>query len=695
MQHTKTAPLLIEIGTEELPAIPFLQELPHIHTKFQKILEKNRLEAEFSFFYTPRRLVILSDNFPLAQNPQSLEFFGPPLSIAFKDSTPTQAALSFFKKCGITQEEATTNTKDGKEVLYCKKDALELRAESLLQNIIKEFLESLNFGKTMRWGSLQESFIRPISWILCLLDSKLVPINLYAIESKAQTFVHRNISFEAFDIKDNKHYLKTLENNGVILDPQKRKDKILSEIKEIEAKKGIKVELDNELLEEVVAITEYPTALLGEFSEHFLELPAPCIITSMKVNQRYFATYKNNQLYNGFIVVSNSLSKNFEKIINGNIKVLRARLEDALFFYHNDLKSGFLVDKLHSVTFVEGLGSMLDKTEREEKIAKILFENFYNDFTKIAERDGITTSVLGEMLTQSVHLSKADLMSEMVYEFTELQGIMGYYYAKALNYDNKIALAIKEQYLPNSEESELPSNLLSACVALSYKLDNLLSLFSINKIPSGSRDPFALRRAANGVIKIILHFDLSFNISSILKELAKNYNSFNLQLLENFIFERLESYFSQNKNFNNFNPSLLRAVLETGERDLKEIFAKLQALDSTLNSQDKTLLLQTFKRLANSIKDIDLNSNLEVKEESLIASEELELYLAYKNASAKECGYKEHLESFLSLSPILERFFDKVLVNAPDEAFRNNRKHLIARIYKEFLKIADIKEISF
>lgn len=681
---SNTSPLLLEIGTEELPAIPFLTELPNIKGKFQQVLKANRLLCEFDFFYTPRRLVLIAQDFPKSQQEETLEFFGPPLSIAYKDNAPTPAALGFFKKCGITKEEVSTVTKEGKEILYCQKQAPQIPAINLLEQIIKDFLESLHFGKTMRWGSLKESFIRPISWILCLLDNKLVPLNLYGVESKAQTFVHRNISFEPYDIQNIPNYFDILCHNGVILDQNKRKEKILAEIQQIEDTKGIKVELDSELLEEIISITEYPTALFGEFSEHFLEIPAPCIITSMKVNQRYFATYKGERLYNGFVLVSNSLAQDSKVIIEGNIKVLRARLEDALFFYHNDLKAGFQPERLKEVIFVEGLGSMWDKTTRERKIIQILSQLFEQQLTEIEPN----LALLTEILEQAATLSKADLMSEMVYEFTELQGIMGYYYAKALRYDDRVALAIKEQYLPNSEESVLPSNLISALIALAYKLDNLMGLFSVAKIPSGSRDPFALRRAANGVIKIILHFNLPFNLKTTLEKLAPLYQSFNLESLENFILERLDSTLE-------FNTSLLRAVLATGERDLVQIFQKLVALDSTLKNQDKNLLSQTFKRLANITKEVNLNSALEIKEHKLLAQEEIELYQAFNACVLKGEDYSARLESLLQLSPILDRFFDKVLVNAPDEDFKNNRKHLIAKIYKAFLEIADIKEISF
>lgn len=685
-----TATFLLEIGTQELPAIPLLAEIPNIKPKFAKILEKHRLLCDFDFFYTPRRLVLTSKAFPTAQKSQTLEFFGPPLNIAYKDDEPTPAALGFFKKCGITAQEATTITKEGKEILYFQKQSPQTPAKDLIQTIAQEFLESLNFGKSMRWGDHKESFIRPISWILCLLDDSLVPLNLYGVESKSQTSIHRNISFEPQEVSGFENYFEVLQKGKIILDSSQRREKILQEIKEIEEREGIKVEIDAELLEEVMSITEYPTALFGEFSEHFLELPPPCIITSMKVNQRYFATYQNDKLHNGFVMVSNSLAEDSQVIIEGNIKVLKARLEDALFFYHNDLKNGLNPEKLKAVTFVEGLGSMWDKTQRERQIVKILAPLFQEHFKSQDLGPNQDFGLILEILDQAASLSKADLMSEMVYEFTDLQGIMGYYYANALGYESHVALAIKEQYLPNSEESPLPSNLISAFVALAYKLDNLFGLFSLQKIPSGSRDPFALRRAAIGVIKIILHFGLPFDLRKIFSLLTPLYRPFDLQQLESFILERLDSMLS-------FNASLLRAVLATDERDLLQIYQKLSMLDSVLKNQDKALLMQTFKRVANITKEVNLDSALEIKADKLLASEEIALYKAFCEYEEKcaTLSYEAQLESLLALNPLLSRFFDKVLVNAPDEDFKNNRKNLIAKIYKAFLKIADIKEISF
>ncbi len=311
----------------------------------------------------------------------------------------------------------------------------------------------------------------------------------------------------------------------------------------------------------LLQLPEYPTALLGKFDEEFLELPAEVIVTSMKANQRYFAVYKNEKLTNNFVVISNALTNDFGYIISGNEKVLRPRLADAMFFYKNDIKNGLSNEGLKKLVFVEGLGTVYDKCEREAKIASYLAE-----ILKIDKKDI-------ELLQKAVMLSKADLMSEMVYEFTELQGLMGYYYSKIAKNDEKISLALKEQYLPSGENSELPSSIFSSIVAMSNKIDNLMALFSAGKIPTGSKDPFALRRAASGVVKIAIEHKLDIDFKAIFEDLKENYKNLDLKVLNEFFIERLY------KIFDSVNPTVLKAVISSGERNIYKIYQKVEALN--------------------------------------------------------------------------------------------------------------------
>lgn len=445
-------------------------------------------------------------------------------------------------------------------------------------------------------------------------------------------------------------------------------------MKKIEENNGVKIEIDTELLEEVVAITEYPTALIGNFDEEFLELPEEVIVTSMKEHQRYFAVYKDGKLTNNFIVVSNSKTEDFSLIIAGNEKVLRPRLADAMFFWKNDIKNGLSNEGLKKLVFVEGLGSMFEKIEREAKIANYLANTF-----NVNEK---------ELLEKAVFLSKADLMSEMVYEFTELQGLMGYYYAKIAGEDKKVYTALKEQYLPDGEDSELPSNKFSSIVALSYKLDNILGLFSVGKIPTGTKDPFGLRRAAAGIVKIAIEHKLPIDLDSLVDALISNYKNLNKQQLIEFFNERLFKIFD-------VNPSVLKAVLASGETNIYELSQKLCALNPIVLGDNFKEYTATFKRVANIIKDIDANSTLLINYNLLEDKEEITLVEKFDEISSKNySNYEDELDALFGLKPELDDFFDNVYVNHENEAIKANRKNIIGKIYEAFKKIADIKEIT-
>ena len=667
-------PLLIEIGVEELPAIPFLNELPNIEKKWSDILEKNRLLCDFDFFYTPRRLVLWHREFQVAQEDSIVEQFGAPIKIAYKDGNPTGAALGFAKKCGVDVSELDKIDQGKGEILYFKQEVKGSLAKDLLNEMINEFIASLNFGKSMRWASRTDSFIRPIRTLSVILGEEIIDAELFGVKSSNFSYAHRMVSYEPFSYSFAGDYFCKLDKNGVILYPDERREKILSQMKDIEQRHNVKIDIDKELLEEIVAITEYPTALIGQFDKEFLELPQEVIVTSMKEHQRYFAVYKDDILTNNFIVVSNAKTNDFGYIISGNEKVLRPRLADAMFFYKNDIKNGLSNEGLKKVVFVEGIGSTYEKCEREAKIAAYLAETF-----DLKEK---------ELLQRAIMLSKADLMSEMVYEFTELQGLMGYYYAKIAGEDELVSLALKEQYLPDGEDSELPSNKFSSIVALSNKLDNLMSLFSVGKIPTGSKDPFALRRAAAGIVKIAMEHKLALDLPKIIDELSVNYKNLDKKILIEFFNERLFKIFE-------VNPTVLKAVLGSGETDIYKISQKLCALNPIVQSDNFKEYVTTFKRVANIIKDIDTSKELAIDEKLFETKEETELYAKYNEISLKKYEtYEEELEALFSQKTQLDNFFDNVFVNHDDEKIKTNRKNLIGLVYQGFKNIADIKEIT-
>ncbi len=668
-----TKPLLIEIGVEELPALPFLKELPNIKNRWKKILQENSLVSDFEFYFTPRRLVLICNSFLQKQPDFKKELFGAPIEISYKNGEPTPAALGFAKKCGVCIDEIGRAVKNGREVLYFEKNILGRSSKELLSSMIYTFLKELSFGKNMRWGDNKESFIRPIRFISCLMDGENIPMNIYGVNSKSETYGHRTHTYEPLKYDSIDSYQKLLLKNSVILDQNRRREKILKEFGEIEKKRDIKIDINKELLEEVVTITEYPTALFGSFKEEFLSLPPEVIILSMKEHQRYFPVFKDKKLSNHFVFVSNANTDNYEQIIKGNEKVLHPRLSDALFFYENDIKNGLKNEGLKNILFMKGLGSIYDKSVREEKIAQYLLKEKSQK----------------ELLKRAVMFAKADLLTDMVYEFTELQGLIGYYYAKEAKEDEKISLSFKEQYLPNGENSELPSSDFSAIVSLCAKIDSLLALFSKGKIPTGTKDPFALRRAVLSIVRIVIDRGFAFDIRSDLKNLAKPYDDFDFELLERFFLERLSHFFSAN-------PSVISSVFQSGERDILKISKKIDALNEIVTQKHFKESFSTFKRVANIIEDINLKDLLSIDETLFELCEEKTLHKAYVIVSKKEYkNYKDKLDALFGLKPEIDNFFDKVMVNVKDAKIKNNRKNLIALIYQDFKSIADIKEISF
>ena len=680
-----TQPLLIEIGVEELPAIPLLKIVSNIERSWKEILESYKLGTEFEFIYTPRRLVLKHSAMPEKQEDQTIELMGPPVAAAIKEGVPTKAAEGFARKCGVAFEALGRADNNGREVLYYKKEEKGAQTVSLLQEMIEKWIASMSFGKMMRWGSRTDEFIRPVRWLQVRMGEHAVPVELFGVQSDTKTYVHRMVSYDAVEVPDIESYEKILSDGAVMLQPKEREAVIVAEFDALEAEHNIIIERDRALLAEVVAITENPKALVGTFDELFLELPPEVIITSMKEHQRYFPVFEHGKITNKFVVVSNAYTDEYSKVVAGNERVLKPRLADGLFFYRNDLRNGLSTDGLEKVQFIDGLGSLADKIKREKNIAIRLLA-LYMDKTEAAT--GRDSAELEKLMDRAVELAKADLMSEMVYEFTELQGLMGYYYAKALGEDELVYTAIKEQYMPVGEGAELPGSIFSSIVAMSVKLDTLFGLFSVGKIPTGSKDPFALRRAVNGIVRIVTAYDLSFNIDDIIELLKESYEAFDTDQLKAFIIERI------NKSLD-ANPSVIAAVLASGERDINEIAKKVAALNEIVSSDTFKEQFSTFKRVANISKDVDLESDLKIDISLFKEDAEVTLYTAYEKVINQDCAdYKTKLEALFGLKRELDAYFDDVMVNTEDEALRTNRLHTIGSVYKTFRDIADIKEIS-
>lgn len=678
-------PLLIEIGVEELPAVPLLKELTEIEKKWAAVLEKNALLCEFEFYYTPRRLVLWHREFKGRQDDRTEEFFGAPVEMAVKDGVPTPAALGFAKKCGVPFDQISRAEKGGKEVLYFQQTLEGRSSEELLNDMIGQWIKSLNFGKSMRWGSSQESFIRPIRWVNVMLENDVVDVELFGVRSSAHTQVHRISHFEAKKVDSIHHYFELLKEGAVTLYPQERRESILKAFAKLEHDNGIAIEIDDDLLDEVVAITEHPTPLLGSFDESFLELPPEVIITSMKEHQRYFPVFKDGKLINAFVVVSNALCEDFSKVIEGNERVLRPRLSDGLFFYRNDLKKGLSTAGLEKVVFMNGLGTLADKIEREKVVASKLLADSKAYGLFASDTD------IESLLIQAMSLAKADLMSEMVYEFTELQGIMGYYYAKALGNDERVAQAIKEQYQFSGEEISTP---FSAIVAMAMKLDTLIGMFSIGEIPTGSRDPFALRRAVNGIISIALKHRIPLDFSKFIDSMKPNYSQAieYKKNIETFIIERLSGAYP------GINPSIIQSVVAkegSVDLDILEIDRKINAVNTIVASDSFVEAFSTFKRVSNILKDEKMDTAFTVDTALFENDAERDLYAAATAVvNTSYATLEERLDALFALKAPLDNFFDNVMVNTDDLRIRANRKAQIGIVYREIYAIADIKNIT-
>ncbi len=708
---------LFELGTEELPALPLLKELGNILPKWNRAIAAAGLRGEFALDYTPRRIVISGDVSERADDVAE-EFIGAPRSVAVAaDGSWSTAAVKFAQKCGITTDELAFAQVKGKEVLYRRVVRAGGAARELLAGVAREFVAALHFGRSMRWGRGEFEFIRPVRNVILLLGDELIECEICGVRSRKAFLPHRSFGYAAVEFATRAEYFDKLAAHGVILQASKRREKILAEFAQIEANSNLTIERDEDLLAEVVAITEYPSAFLGGFEAEFLKVPSEAIILSMKENQRYFPVFDGGRLANKFVAVSNSHAPDIALICQGNERVLRARLSDAAFFYEQDLRAEFSPERLRGVSFMARLGSVYDKAVREARLARMLGEIY-----------GFAGGDLDE-LERAAMLSKADLTSAMVYEFTDLQGVMGSYYARAAGCSERVCAAISEQYLPKGESGELPSSKFSAVVALACKFDTLLALFAIGELPSGTKDPYGLRRAAAGVLRIVREVGVKFDLGGFLARAAAGYAEFNASFdvggLKGFILERAAA-------LSGASASVVNAVLrgECGQDgEVLRLFDALAALDAVAKQASFRENFSTFKRVANILKDAGgagagadfganfgaatgANSNLAgagadfaaganngatfgaVNPALFEAPAEQALWADFCALGLDLSDTASYLAALFGLKGAIDAFFDAVMINAKDERVRANRIALLGAIYAAFLKVADIKEIS-
>ena len=702
----KRVELLFEIGAEEIPA----GMLPRAIAELQTILEKH-LTAEslmdgvtVETFGGPRRLTASIRGLVAKQADVELEVTGPPKSVAYDASgAPTRAAVSFAEKQNVPLHELKTVQTAKGEFIAAKVIKLGRTSFDLLFEILPRVIHDLSWPKTMTWTGLKGArFIRPIRWIVAVLDGKPLKFSFGGVTAGDTTRGHRFLGKPAIAVKNFADYEKKLRVNGVIVRPEERREKITKELAAIAKRSGTHIHEDAELLDLVAYLNEFPTVIEGDFDPSFLELPDEILITVMRGHQKYFAVEKRGgELAPHFLAVINLVKDTKGLVRAGHERVLRARFADARFFWVSDQKTklGDILPKLQKVTYESRLGSYFDKVERVRAIARWLTEQWYSlgmMQAHVADAD------------RAAELAKCDLATEMVREFTELQGVVGGLYARAQGESEEVADAVYDHYRPVGLDDPIPRNVTGCAVALADKLDSIVGCFSVGAIPTGSSDPYALRRAALGIVKIILEKKVFVSLPLVIGAASKALLNHpprksvtaeqEAQILE-FLLERARFVFREKSGYAY---DEVNAVLRAGSDDLVDVEKRLRALKSIRKSKNFEPLAVSFKRIRKILEKADAPADelKHVYKDLFEKDAERELYAAVRKAAGKvsedkRAGrYLEALEEIAGLRKVVDQFFVDVMVMAEDEAVRKNRLALLAELLREFTTIADFSELA-
>ncbi|MBE1300374.1 MAG: glycine--tRNA ligase subunit beta [Alteromonadaceae bacterium] len=682
--------LLVEIGTEELPPKALKKLGTSFLNEFKAQLDKNDLGYEDAvYFATPRRLAIQIKGLNDAQEDKQVEKKGPAYSAAFDDSgAPTKAALGWARGNGIDVSDAEIRETPKGKWLYLSVLQKGKNIDSLLESMLQSALQRLPIPKLMRWGNSTHQFIRPVHNICALYGNKVLDISLFGIKSDNRITGHRFHSpvYEELGHADN--YEEFLEAKNVVASFEIRKQQIGSALKETADSLEASFVEDDELLEEVTALVEWPVVLAAEFEEKFLSVPKEALIYTMKDDQRYFPLLDNEgNLVSKFLFVSNIESQNPQMVISGNEKVVRPRLADAEFFFNTDKKmsSNKRLDSLKSIVFQKQLGTVYERVERIEKLAHFIASN---------------TDANTQFTSDIARLSKSDLVSNMVMEFPAVQGVMGKYYAKHDGYDAVVCDGIEEHYKPRFAGDDLPSSLEAACVAIADKLDLLVGIFGIGQLPKGDKDPFALRRAAIGLIRILLANEVKMSLADLVQEAINNLADAltNKDVKQNVV----DFVFSRFKTMNvdaGFDSRLVQSVLNTAPQSMLEADAKLTAIATFIKQNDISSIVELNKRVGNILKKSD-NEIAETVDQSLFDNDFEKVLFEVSQRIQDELNrylvssdYLSSLKSLEAFAEPLTAFFDNVMVNADDPLVKGNRLALLNVVRKLFLTCSDISEI--
>ena len=682
--------LLVELGVEELPpgAINALSD--SLADGIRRGLDEAGVAFEGTTAYsTPRRLAVRVEGLNDKQPDREVEKRGPALAAAFKDGQPTKAAEGFARSCGVSVDQLIHLETDKGTWLGFREQQQGEATTSLLPAILEKAVTSLPVPKNMRWGASRIEFSRPAHWFVVLYGDEVVPASVLGLNSDRTTFGHRFHAPQAIELAHADDYLKSLADAWVIADREERRSRIHEQVlAEAELLDATAV-IDEDLLDEVNGLVEWPVALTGNFDERFLEVPAECLVSSMKANQKYFHLLDDKgQLKPAFITISNIDSSEPEKVIAGNEKVIRPRLADAAFFYETDRKHK-LADRfsgLANVVFQQKLGTLADKAARSANVAAYIARKIGGDEDKAR---------------RATQLAKCDLVTEMVLEFPELQGIMGRYYAEHDGEDAEVAKALEEQYLPRFAADEIPATRTGQALAIADRLDTLTGIFGIGQRPSGTKDPFALRRAAIGTLNIMIKGELNLDLRQLLelavaqhKELPKAEGL--VQEVLDYMLERFRAW-SHDEGIGAEVYLAVRARPVTTPLDFAR---RLRAVHLFTSREEAAALAAANKRVSNILSKQEHDGSISVDASLLSEDAEKALYEAVTRCRDQvgplfqNARYSDALDVLASLRAPVDAFFDQVMVMADDTAVRNNRLALLASLQALFLEVADIAELQ-
>ena len=681
--------LLVEIGTEELPP----KALSKLSRSFESGISAGLTKQKLGFsttrrFATPRRLAVIVSDLVESQEDTNIERLGPAVSAAFDASgNPTPAALGFAKSCGVDVTGLSRSDKGGVEKLSYSKHQAGKSTVELLPTIIDEALAQLPIPKRMRWGSSREEFVRPVHWAVILFGEEQVSTRILGVETDAFTCGHRFHHNEKIPLKSATEYESALESPGqVIADFDKRKQLIRELLVEEGNSIDARTVIDDDLLDEVTALVEYPVALTGTFEEHFLDVPAEALILAMKSHQKcFYLVDKNENLLPGFVTVSNLKSKDPEQVIEGNERVIRPRLADARFFFETDKQVPLASrqEQLKKIVFQEKLGTVYDKSQRVAALARLMAQGL---------------GANPDYCERAAMLSKCDLLTNMVAEFADLQGLMGYYYALNDGEPDEVALALNEQYMPRYSGDSLPSTPTGSILAVADKLDSMVGMFAIGQPPTGSKDPFALRRSAIGILRILVEQQLDLNIFDCIDHALQGFDTLKIksgtrEAVFDFMLERFRAWYLDE----GISSEVFQSVFTLRPQRPLDFHKRILAVHHFNGLPESEALAAANKRVSNILSKLD-ESIIPVSIDNGLLQETAEKALLKKLddivlevAPLFESGsYKEGLESLAGLKECVDSFFDDVLVMADDHALRDNRIALLRRLRDLFLEVADI-----